>query len=338
MRREDLVRECEPPDEREATQVIIKLLTRRLDREYLPPARTLRDAHPKQHGLVRANFIVEPNLRADLRFGIFADPRTYPAWVRFSNMSDPPGPDSAPDSRGMAIKLMEVQGEKLLDGERNAQTHDFVLMSTNFFVTKGVAEFASLVKALDGGRARLLLHLLLHPYLLWLFLKARRRCASVLEIGYGSTTPYLLGTNAVKYSVRPLSPATSVIPDKPSDVFLREQMVERLSASDAGFEFLVQVQTDAREMPIEDPRVTWSEKLSPWVRVALLHIPAQQFDTPDQRDYGEHLSFTPWHALPEHRPLGGINRARRDIYKTMSQIRHARNSAPREEPTGWVDF
>jgi hypothetical protein len=338
MHREGLALELEPPGEREATQKIIDLLKQRLEREYPPPERTLRDAHPKQHGLVRAQFIVEPNLRADLRIGLFAEPRTYPAWVRFSNMSDPPGPDSAPDSRGMAIKVMGVQGEKILEDERHATTQDFVLMSTSFFVTKDVAQFANLVAALEGGKLRLIWHMLSHPYLLLLFFRVRRRCASVLEIGYGSTTPYLFGTRAVKYFVRPLLPATSVIPDNPSHDFLREQMVRHLSTNDASFQFLIQLQTDARKMPIEDPRVIWSEELSPLETVATLRIPAQQFDTPAQRDYGDNLSFTPWHSLPAHRPLGGINRARRAIYDTMSRFRHARNSAPRDEPSGWVDF
>ncbi|MEX0612760.1 MAG: hypothetical protein WD738_15425 [Pirellulales bacterium] len=86
-------------------------------------------------------------------------------------------------------------------------------------------------------------------------------------------------------------------------------------------------------MPIEDPRVLWSAKLSPFVKVATVRIPPQKFHTPAQHEYGDNLSFNPWHCLPEHRPLGGINRARKIIYETMSKYRHARNSAPHDEPT-----
>jgi len=78
--------------------------------------------------------------------------------------------------------------------------------------------------------------------------------------------------------------------------------------------------------------------LSPFVKVATVHIPPQNFDTPAQNEYGDNLSFNPWHCLPVHRPLGGINRARKIIYETMSKYRHARNSAPRDEPTGWASF
>jgi hypothetical protein len=36
------------------------------------------------------------------------------------------------------------------------------------------------------------------------------------------------------------------------------------------------------------------------------------------------MSFNPWHALPDHRPLGGFNRTRRDIYQAMAAFRQER--------------
>ena len=39
-----------------------------------------------------------------------------------------------------------------------------------------------------------------------------------------------------------------------------------------------------------------------------------------------------WHAIPEHRPLGGINRARKLVYRAISEFRHQMNHAPRVEP------
>ena len=37
--------------------------------------------------------------------------------------------------------------------------------------------------------------------------------------------------------------------------------------------------------------------------------------------------------LPEHAPLGGINRARRAIYEAVSRKRHELNKRPEHEPT-----
>ncbi len=56
--------------------------------------------------------------RPDLRRGIFAEPRTYRAWVRFSG----PGPYVTPDIddvgfMSISIKLMGVPGPKLMDDE-----------------------------------------------------------------------------------------------------------------------------------------------------------------------------------------------------------------------------
>jgi hypothetical protein len=39
--------------------------------------------------------------------------------------------------------------------------------------------------------------------------------------------------------------------------------------------------------------------------------------------------------LPEHRPLGAVNRVRRVVYEQISTVRHELNQAPREEPDPW---
>jgi hypothetical protein len=101
------------------------------------------------------------------------------------------------------------------------------------------------------------------------------------------------------------------------------------------FDFAVQLQTNAGTMPIEDPGHAWDEKVSPWRKLATIRILRQEFDSEAQRAFGENLFFTPWHCLPAHRPLGGINRARRVIYELISAFRHEWNQVPRCEPTGW---
>ena len=67
---------------------------------------------------------------------------------------------------------------------------------------------------------------------------------------------------------------------------------------------MLQLQTDAFRMPIENASVRWPEKLSPFVPAARLHIPSQRFDSPEQLAFANVLSYNPWPALPGHRPLG----------------------------------
>ncbi len=153
--------------------------------------------------------------------------------------------------------------------------------------------------------------------------------SSPLAIQYWSSTPYKLGDRAIKFTVIPSytnhTPPVTQTPD-----YLRQAMIEHLNHQDASFDFLIQLQTNPKTMPIEDPRIEWR---SPFQKVATIKIPRQQFDSPQQMEFCEHLSFTPWHSLPEHQPLGGVNRARKQVYEALSELRHSLNDVDVKEPT-----
>ena len=154
-----------------------------------------------------------------------------------------------------------------------------------------------------------------------------------LQGRYWSEEPYRLGPHAIKFSARPISRSTNAKPVNPGPEYLREALLKQLGKEDVYFEFMVQLQTDPVRMPVEDPAVVWDEALSPFQRVALIRIPKQDPTAFRDLAFGEQLSFTPWHALPEHRPLGSINRARRVVYDAISRYRHEQNKEPRREPT-----
>src|ERR1700752_5102792 len=93
-----------------------------------------RGGNTKTHGIVRAEFIVHDGLRPEFRHGIFAQPKTYRAWVRFAG----PGPYVTPDIddvgfMSISIKLMGVPGPKLLEDEKFTQ--DMFGVSPPTFVT-----------------------------------------------------------------------------------------------------------------------------------------------------------------------------------------------------------
>ena len=97
------------------------------------------------------------------------------------------------------------------------------------------------------------------------------------------------------------------------------------------FDFRIQLQTDPHRMPIESASVIWPERLSQPVTTARLQLPVQAFDSPEQLAFARNLSFQPWHSIPDHRPLGSQNRARKAIYYELSKLRqdHERRSAGR---------
>ena len=159
-----------------------------------------------------------------------------------------------------------------------------------------------------------------------------KKPTSPLDISYWSAVPYRLGSAAVKYSARPVVSPTPISSPGTSQDCLREAMKKQLSEGEARFDLLVQVGTTADKTPIEDACVEWKEADAPFRKLARIVIPQQVFDTAEQMQFCENLSYTPWHSLPEHRPIGGINRARKVTYELISRYRHELNAAPRKEP------
>ena len=101
----------------------------------------------------------------------------------------------------------------------------------------------------------------------------------------------------------------------------------------AEYELGAQLCTNLETMPIEDASVRWSEDESPYQAIAKITIPQQQASSPARRVYADEvLSFSAWHCIPEHRPLGAIQRVRRSAYDLSSQYRHEMNQQPRVEP------
>jgi hypothetical protein len=111
-------------------------------------------------------------------------------------------------------------------------------------------------------------------------------------------------------------------------------MAKTLSRTDVELDFLIQLQTNFERMPIEDAAIEWPERLSPFVPVARITIPKQEFTSPEQMVFARKLSFNPWHCIAEHRPLGNQNRARFTIYSELSRLRQSMNHEPHVEPTG----
>lgn len=324
-----------------------------LKRDYQPP-HVPRDAHAKSHGCLTASFEVNnKNLPPELRVGLFSQNKSYPTWIRFSNnTSDPMSHDKDLDLRGIAMKVMNVPGKKLIPQEADATTQDFLMFASPIFFVKDIKDYSEFIKALGAGngfgdlvtRPRALVQLATAQ------LKAKFK-KNPLKLTYFSASPYRLGDRSnphrrpVKYSVTACNPAqvNGLMSGDPKDRdFMREALKQSLLTQGACFAFQVQIgdQKKPHLYPVEDPSVLWpaqktlltGNNFSPYKTVALLRIPKQNFDTPERDEFCEHLSFTPWHALPEHKPLGRTNRMRLKVYENISRYRHHSNGVKRQEP------
>jgi hypothetical protein len=114
----------------------------------------LRGVHPKSHGCVSAESIINPDIAKQYRVGLFANPgKKYVAQIRFSNASVKLAhdmEDGKNGSRGMAIKVFDVPG-KFLESDGGRQNQDFLMINTPEFAFSGVRGYAFLTDALQAS-------------------------------------------------------------------------------------------------------------------------------------------------------------------------------------------
>jgi catalase len=272
-------------------------------------------------GCVHAEFTVLDTVSPDHRVGIFAAPRKYDAWIRFANASSQS--DREKDVRGIAVRISGVTGENLTPGESR---QDFVLNSHPVMVAANTKDFLELLQAMDEGGFREVAYFLSHPRSAMIGFQARQQPTCHLDIPYFSATPYLFGPGrAVKYTIRPCVAPNPTEASNVTDTYLTDALRDRLKQGEACFDFGIQFQTDARKMPIEDATVEWKEEDSPWHVVARIRIPSQDVGNPDTIKACEENEFNPWYSLTAHRPLGSMNRSRREIYHALAAFRRSRH-------------
>jgi hypothetical protein len=284
------------------------------------------------HGVAHGTFVVRRDLPAELRVGVFGQKDEYPVWVRFSGDIQPGDPDLK-GTAGIGIKLFGVEGEKLLPPDQDATTHDFILQNHDvFFVdtAKDMCEFTCL--SLNGKFDE---YVKAHPITGEILNDMEKVVDSVLGTPYWSGLPSRFGKDRyVKYKLEPETVPGGGKPDYNDPFYLRADLIARLKAGEARFKFLVQFQTNEKDMPLDRATVRWSETASVPVHVATLILPRQDITVRGQLEYGENLAFNTWHALPEHEPVGSIAAARKVVYQASADVRRNFNGTPLGEPTG----
>ena len=136
----------------------------------------------------------------------------------------------------------------------------------------------------------------------------------------------------MKFSASPCNTVDQdAIIEEPDPDYLREALTESLKGSEgACFDFRLQVLTKEKvkgqeQILIEDASIAWKKDFDV-VEVAKITIPKQTPYT-GKAVHCEQKFFTPWHALAEHQPLGGINRLRNPVY-----IDSAKNRGAEDDP------
>ena len=349
--------ELDGPDNNPRT---MKLLNRAfediMDKSYESQGRAIRAVHAKNHGVVEASLTVLDGLPPELAQGVFATPGEHQALIRFSTNPGDVLHDAVSAPRGMALKVLDVAGERL-PGSEQATTQDFVmangpifgapdtetfLRSVRLFNTfAGQAEWAkkAVSVALRGVRTGLEKVGVDKPALLT-NIAALGGAPQTHPLGetFYSQTAFRHGAFVGKYSLVPVSPSLTALTGTPVTTSgrpnaLQEDIAAAMRAGSAQWELRVQLCRDTTTMPINDPTVPWSEQDSPYIAVARITAAAQTSAAPERvAQVDDRMKFSPWNGVVDHQPLGTLNKARRDTYARSAQFREHVNGCPITEP------
>jgi hypothetical protein len=283
---------------------------------------------------VRATFEVldvgaavsDPALAARLARGLFAKPGVYQATVRFANAASTIKSDSDPDVRAMSCAV-EVPAGVL--GPLPVRL-DYSMNNAATFPINDAHAFAAFmrVQAANGlfGHLRALLSLSFRD-LKGFFQTAARGIRQqrqpihpYQQTRYWSNVAFMHGADeAIKYSATP-SPGNAGGPIGKGATVLRDDLLAHVGqdAAQASWDFGLQLLEpskmtsggQAREASywVENASVEWPEDQSPFHAVARLTLQAQSA-LPQAECEAWSIDVTE-HALPGHRPIGSINRAR----------------------------
>jgi hypothetical protein len=310
--------------------------------------RAVRGVHAKGHGILRGRFQVRDGLPADLAQGLFARGGEYEAVLRFSTSPGDILDDGVSSPRGIALKVLGVQGELIADVTQDG-AQDFLMVNGPVFGAAAPADFAKNLKLLAGTTdkaegAKLALSATLRAVEGAIeavggsstLIRQLGGAPEVHPLGetYFSQTAFRYGEYVAKFALVPVSPALTERTGDKVNVHhrpdaLREDITEVIVEQGGEWELRVQLCTDIDKMPVDNPTVAWDEKQSPFITVATFTVEPQIGWTHGTSDAQEdRLSFSPWHGLAAHRPLGAINRARKDIYEFSADYRARFNACP----------
>ena len=313
----------------------------------------VRSVHAKAHAILHGRLVVAGNLPPALAQGLFARPGEHEAYLRISTNAGDILPDAISLPRGLALKVLDVEGERLPGAA--GTTQDFVMVNGPVFQTRTAAQFLGNLKLLARTTDRLegtktVLSSVMRGVNSALAavgvespkVQSLGGAPNVDPLGetYYSVTPFRYGDHIAKFSLAPVSPGLLALSGRRIDASgrpdaIRETLQAEMAGIDGAWELRVQLCRDLERQPVEDPTVPWDEVEAPFETVATLTVPRQDSWEPSRvQAVDEGMRFSVWTGLAAHRPLGNINRARRDTYRHSAQFRAGVNGCPMHEPGG----
>ncbi|MCJ2012268.1 catalase family protein [Methylobacterium sp. J-076] len=339
------------PDEGKTIEGLCETFDTILQRVADDSGHAVRSVHAKAHGILEGAMRIEAGLPPELAQGLFATPGEHRVYMRLSTNAGDILPDSVSLPRGLALKVLDVPGERLPEAE--GTTQNFIMVNGPVFQAPSADKFLGSLKLLAGTTDRAEGLKVFGSTVLRGVNKALQAVGiespTVASLGgapnvdplgetYYSVTPFRYGDYIAKFSLRPVAPALTALTGTEIDASgrpnaIRETVQFEMVGIEGVWEFCVQLCRDLERQPVEDPTVAWDEAEAPFQRVATITVrPQDSWDAGQVQAVDEGMRFSVWTGLAAHRPLGNINRARNAPYRHSAKFRERFNGCPIHEP------
>lgn len=339
------------PDEAETIAALIKQFDIILDRTAKDYGHAVRSVHAKAHGVLEGVMRIESGLPPELAQGLFATAGDHRVFMRLSTNAGDILPDAVSLPRGLAMKVLDVEGPRLPGAD--GATQDFIMVNGPVFQAPNPQTFLSSLKLLAKTTDRMETTKIVVSTVLQTVNKGLEAVGvaspTIQGLGgapnsdplgetYYSVTPFRYGDHIAKFRLKPTSPdltrrTGAKIDARERENAIRETVQADMQSTHGVWEFQIQLCRDLETQPVEDPTVEWKEDEAPFVTVATVTALPQDSWRQDQvHKVDEAFRFSVWTGLADHQPLGSINRARKEPYRHSAEFRASFNGCPFHEP------
>jgi hypothetical protein len=321
--------------------------------------RAVRFAHAKSYGIVRASVKIGSGLIPEYAQGIYAIPATYEAVIRFSNGLGHLGPDvMLGPIFGTGLKFFNVPGRSIIENETGVSNFDYAMINAPTFFANTAKDYVVIERLFDALPAALMdpqtAKTWLHDFLtrggtlppdkwLWDELFAvtslgKTPWRNPLLASYWTMGAVRHGEYVAKLRITPVPSAAAQVRIRDLDPLtnpeaVRDSLAAEIGEHDHVFELQAQLCVDPLRMPIQNTSIEWSEMLSPFTKIAIIHIPKQDISSPANLDVADRISISPWRTRDDHVPMGEIMTLRREVYRRSAEVRRQINQQPQKEPS-----
>lgn len=331
-------------DEARMQEELFDIIKRTQEHNFSMHRHAFRATHVKTQAIVKGTFTVSPDLPPELAHGIASlenSKTTHPVAIRFANEPSFLQDDRAPGPRGCGMKVFDVSGTFMDGVGTRTRTQDltfnnapvlelkdlpttvqiFTIRERHFRNPEEIAEDPDMKKRDDLELQQAPMQLPNQHFLSYTMY---------------SQSAYRWGPYVAKYALFPTGKFQEVLTQ--SHQIRDESSPEQHSAwlrewfngdKDAAYDLRVQLCQDLSKQAVEDTSVQWDESEFLFRTVGKVVLPVGQdvFGADRRALWDDHMNLNVWYGLEEHRPLGSVNRLRKELYQRSSRFRSEMNAA-----------